>query len=898
MKKILLAILVLWGAVASAQPGYTNINSRYKWLGGAFSALNIPAGGTAVKQTGQWVRSGMLFYDSTGVDSGLYVSHGTYWVKVGGAADLTATRVGFGSGANALTGSANFIYNSGSGFLGLGTSITPAATIHILKNAVNNASQSTANGIFLENATAAATSTDSLVSPPITQSVNTWRTISAGNHNVKFMTSVLANGGASTTASYRIRSSIDGGAWTNIFSLKQNGALSDILTINSATISGGSGLIIGPAVGSTHIWTSSSGIGVAYGPNALAARIAGTTLTSQYATAIGEGALSVNGTGVTGPNDSASYNTAVGYHSMFANTNGNGNTGVGMNSLLVNVSGIKNTSIGAGSMEANTTGSFNTGLGYDALLQNTTGTENVGVGWLGWSQNRTGSYNVGVGNSTGRSVVYGYGNVALGYNAMYTGFGTQEDTVRYSIALGTGVTTSKSYQMVLGNDSLTETKIYGLTSGVGTKAVRYDPTTKILYYTDTTTGSGSTPTLQQVMTAGSNLNIDNVIKTTGNHIFTIDSALSTVIRSVNGARNTYLQMDYNNFTAQVTQAVNPGNSNYLQIDTINGITFKAGINKFTVTGLQRNSALSSKKMLIIDTAAGVGVNGRFYYDDIPSGGGMTNPMTTTGDMIYSSSGTTPARLAAVAAGSYLRSAGTSTAPVWSTLILPNAATANRIPFATATNTWGESANFTWSGSTLSTTPASDNQNTLQINNAAGTAVLRIGSAPSFSTYTGMWGGTAAATLANSFFFSNGGQTIFNGGSSNQIYFRIANVSSPQSAMYISAASNVGINSDVDVAKLNVRSTTEQVRVEYDASNYVSNTVSSAGVLTIAPTGASVTVTKPLVLKGYTVATLPTGVIGMTAYVTDALAPTFLATVVGGGAVVTPVFYNGTNWVGH
>jgi len=50
------------------------------------------------------------------------------------------------------------------------------------------------------------------------------------------------------------------------------------------------------------------------------------------------------------------------------------------------------------------------------------------------------------------------------------------------------------------------------------------------------------------------------------------------------------------------------------------------------------------------------------------------------------------------------------------------------------------------------------------------------------------------------------------------------------------------------------------------------------------------------LKGYTVATLPTGTVGDTAYVTDALAPTFLTTLVGGGAVITTCFYNGTNWV--
>jgi len=66
-----------------------------------------------------------------------------------------------------------------------------------------------------------------------------------------------------------------------------------------------------------------------------------------------------------------------------------------------------------------------------------------------------------------------------------------------------------------------------------------------------------------------------------------------------------------------------------------------------------------------------------------------------------------------------------------------------------------------------------------------------------------------------------------------------------------------------------------------------------------------TVTAPLIvstgtirLKNYTVSTLPAGTQGDTAYVTDALAPSYLVTVVGGGAVVTAVFFNGSNWVSH
>ena len=61
-----------------------------------------------------------------------------------------------------------------------------------------------------------------------------------------------------------------------------------------------------------------------------------------------------------------------------------------------------------------------------------------------------------------------------------------------------------------------------------------------------------------------------------------------------------------------------------------------------------------------------------------------------------------------------------------------------------------------------------------------------------------------------------------------------------------------------------------------------------GAAVFAPTGV-------IRLKGYTVATLPAGTQGDTAFVTDALAPAFLTAVVGGGAVVTPVFHDGTNW---
>lgn len=61
-------------------------------------------------------------------------------------------------------------------------------------------------------------------------------------------------------------------------------------------------------------------------------------------------------------------------------------------------------------------------------------------------------------------------------------------------------------------------------------------------------------------------------------------------------------------------------------------------------------------------------------------------------------------------------------------------------------------------------------------------------------------------------------------------------------------------------------------------------------------GTAWTFTGPVTTSGYTVATLPTGALGMRAYVTDAVTPAYNAALTGGGTVKVPVFHNGTAWV--
>lgn len=80
-------------------------------------------------------------------------------------------------------------------------------------------------------------------------------------------------------------------------------------------------------------------------------------------------------------------------------------------------------------------------------------------------------------------------------------------------------------------------------------------------------------------------------------------------------------------------------------------------------------------------------------------------------------------------------------------------------------------------------------------------------------------------------------------------------------------------------------------------NLINAQVGGTDKFTVSNTGVT-TLSNVLRLKSYTVATLPTGTVGDLAYVTDAVAPTYLGALTGGGTVKVPVFYNGTAWVSH
>lgn len=83
---------------------------------------------------------------------------------------------------------------------------------------------------------------------------------------------------------------------------------------------------------------------------------------------------------------------------------------------------------------------------------------------------------------------------------------------------------------------------------------------------------------------------------------------------------------------------------------------------------------------------------------------------------------------------------------------------------------------------------------------------------------------------------------------------------------------------------------------YSTGSAWATSYGKTGIGTNVVTDNQPTIKEPIIGTGYTVGSLPAGTLGMRTYVTDALAPTFLGVLVGGGAIKAPAFYNGTAWV--
>ncbi len=182
-----------------------------------------------------------------------------------------------------------------------------------------------------------------------------------------------------------------------------------------------------------------------------------------------------------------------------------------------------------------------------------------------------------------------------------------------------------------------------------------------------------------------------------------------------------------------------------------------------------------------------------------------------------------------------------------------------------------------------------------------------------TTYSALYNASVTPSLANPAILSNAVSVYLNGVNSANLSIGTAPIVSATSA---GAAVNGALSSTGVI--------TASAGVQVGAGTFASGKVYTTAVNGTVITGAVGSVNDVLITNaagnnvmrvptgtqnaefqgvvkisnGYTVATLPAGAVGQRAYVTDALAPTFLGTLTGGGSVVTPVFHNGTAWVAN
>jgi len=335
-------------------------------------------------------------------------------------------------------------------------------------------------------------------------------------------------------------------------------------------------------------------------------------------------------------------------------------------------------------------------------------------------------------------------------------------------------------------------------------------------------------------------------------------------------------------------------------------------------------------------------------------GQSAHVINATGALGFSTNlGTTPALSGTTGfgtSGQALISAGSAAAPAWGTLGVAGGGTglttltANYIPYGNGTSAFQSTSSFTFNGTTLqilagSTIKASTfsstntatfsgnglNTGRIQLSGAGGTSYsngiqfsqggsseLWFGQVQDSSGYGAFyWQGYTVAGYRNRMSLSSTGQlsivsqstTAYTGTGANATGATLL-LNGVNGATYINGIefSSGGSNENYFGIVQEAGGSGAFVFQGYNGAAYIERMrVFSTGGVSIGnttdPGVKNLSVSGTVLTGGYTVATLPTaGTVGRRAYVTDALAPTYLGALVGGGAVKCPVFDNGTAWV--
>lgn len=233
------------------------------------------------------------------------------------------------------------------------------------------------------------------------------------------------------------------------------------------------------------------------------------------------------------------------------------------------------------------------------------------------------------------------------------------DTTNTRLAVGTN-------GYVLSADSTTSTGLKWIPGGGGAGTV----TSVSVVTANGISGSVATATTTPAIT----LTLGAITPTSVNGLTFTAAAIGFTIAGGTTPKTLTVDLD---LTASTTLSLT-GTSNRISVS--GSTTLSAGGSVGTI-----DISASYVGQASITTVGTIGT-GTWQGTTIAAGFGGTGIATyAVGDLLYASASTTLSKLADVAVGSYLRSGGVTTAPLWSTVTLPNTATTGDLWQATASN---------------------------------------------------------------------------------------------------------------------------------------------------------------------------------------------------------------------
>jgi hypothetical protein len=185
-----------------------------------------------------------------------------------------------------------------------------------------------------------------------------------------------------------------------------------------------------------------------------------------FNTALGAGTLLFNvGDQSTGE---GTQNTAIGAAALLFNNTGSSNTALGTAALSSNTEADNNTAIGDHALFSNTIGENNTANGFEALYSNTSGTRNTANGTDALFSNTTGSFNTATGYLAGGENTTGFNNTAIGYDALLSNTTAGDNTAIGANALFSN--TTGEFNTAIGSQALRDNVTGDSNTAIGDSA--------------------------------------------------------------------------------------------------------------------------------------------------------------------------------------------------------------------------------------------------------------------------------------------------------------------------------------------------------------------------------------------------------------------------------------------